>query len=410
MSDELRSAAATPDLAGVRVLAALNSLELFGHERANIEVFKTLRHCGAEVVVGVNARNDGGEVNRELQRLGFSTFPLPFNPQWSLQFLKKHPSMLWTNPWAALRCALRFRRAIARFRPTHIHIGSPLTYSYLWTALESTKVPMIYRMGDCPPTQSRFNLMFWKAAMRRSAMIVANSEFVRGSAVAAGVNEKKLEIIYSLAPARELTVEPSPQPDAPFDADRIVYVGAVAEHKGLMPLVEAIAALAAERPSIRLDICGGSMWDGDFRLRLQERVRELGVESYIRFHGHVDDPSEDYRRAAVHVVPSLWEEPSANVVFEAKREGVPSIVFPSGGLPEVVRHEVDGLICSARSADALVEALRWTFADAERLKRMRTAARADYAGRFGPARFARQWAAVYRRVATESGGPGAHER
>jgi glycosyltransferase involved in cell wall biosynthesis len=408
MRDELTAAEAMPDLAGVRVLAALNSLELFGHERANIEVFKTLRHCGAEVYVGVNARNDGGDVNRELQRLGFPTFPLPFNPQWSLQFLKKHPSMLWTNPWAALRCARRFRREISEFKPTHIHIGSPLTYSYLWSALARTKIPMVYRMGDCPPIGSRFNLMFWNSAMRRSSMIVANSEFVHGKAMAAGVKAEKLAIIYSLAPARELTAEPAARHDEPFDANRIVYVGAVAEHKGLIPLVEAIAALASERPAVRLDICGGSVWDGEFREQLQRKIRELGIESHIRFHGHVDDPSEYYRRAAVHVVPSMWDEPSANVVFEAKREGAASVVFPSGGLPEVVRHEVDGFICSARSTAALVEGIRWMFADADRLKTTRAAARADYIERFGPTRFARQWGSVYRRAATESR-PGTYE-
>ena len=33
-------------LGGLRVLAALNGLELFGQERENIEVYKTLRGLG----------------------------------------------------------------------------------------------------------------------------------------------------------------------------------------------------------------------------------------------------------------------------------------------------------------------------------------------------------------------------
>jgi hypothetical protein len=40
------------------------------------------------------------------------------------------------------------------------------------------------------------------------------------------------------------------------------------------------------------------------------------------------------------------------------------------------------------------------FADEVRLEMMRGAARADYLARFGPERFAREWAAIYRGAAT----------
>ena len=78
-------------LAGVRVLAALNGLELFGQERENIEVYKTLRGLGAIVCVGVNALEDGGDVGRQLRDLGFATFPLPFSNQWSLEVAEAVP-------------------------------------------------------------------------------------------------------------------------------------------------------------------------------------------------------------------------------------------------------------------------------------------------------------------------------
>ncbi len=55
-------------LVGVRVLAALNGLELFGHERGNIEVFKTLRDLGAEVTVGVDVKSNN-HVDVELRRM-----------------------------------------------------------------------------------------------------------------------------------------------------------------------------------------------------------------------------------------------------------------------------------------------------------------------------------------------------
>ena len=379
----------------MRVLAALNGLELFGHERGNIEVFRTLRKLGAEILIGVNARDEGGDVAKELRKSEFQIFSLPFNPQWSIQFVRKHPSMALTNPLAILRCSWRFRNAINRFSPTHIHIGSPLVYSYLSLALAWSRLPMIYRMGDCPPSDSKFNLGIWRMAMSRTTRIVANSGFVRHSAIGAGVPTEKIEIIYGVAPTRtqEAVEWRAEQCDG---LERLVYVGALAEHKGLIPLVEAMAVLLTERPLLRLDIFGGSIWDGAFRSQLSRLIADRGLNERILLHGHVDDPSPHYRRAAVHVAPSMWEEPGANVVLEAKRQGTPSIVFPSGGLPEMVRHKVDGYVCHEKSTAALVEAVRWMLEDKSRLMSMRIAVRADHELRFAEQRFANQWAAVYR--------------
>jgi glycosyltransferase involved in cell wall biosynthesis len=380
-------------LTGTRVLAALNGLELFGHERGNIEVFKALRDSGAQILVMASQTLGGGDVAVELRRLGFEIGFLPFNPQWSIKFLKKHPTMLFSNPAAVIRCSAQFRRAIRRFRATHIHLGSPLAYSYLSIALATSRVPLIYRMGDAPPVDSRFNLPIWKAAIRRSSTVVANAEFLRTAAIAAGADGRKFRVIYPFAPTR--TNGATTDEDARPAPERLVYVGSVAAHKGLLPLVEAIAVLARERQGIQLDICGGSRWDAPFREQLRERIECLGISNRVHFHGHISDPAMFYRRAAVHVAPTLVDEPAGNVVLEAKREGTPSVIFPSGGMIEMVRHQVDGYICESKTSADLVKALRWMLADRERLALMKSAALADHRDRFNHERFTRQWTEVY---------------
>jgi len=380
-------------LASCRVLAALNGLELFGHERGNIEVFKILREQGAEVIVGVNTRPDN-HVKVELHRLGFDTFDLPFGPQWSIQWVRKEPMIALTNVLAVLRSSWHFHRAIRTFRPSHVHLGSPLAYSYVALALGASRVPLVYRMGDCPPTDSPFNLRIWRMAMRRTAHVVSNSEFVRESALRAGA--RNISIIYNLAPSRIFRNTDEEVKKHDNLNKSIVYVGAISKEKGLFELIEAFSQLVLDDPLLQLDILGGSRWDTSFRSQLIELISLKKVEGSVRLHGHLDDPSRFYRCAAIHVAPSLWEEPLANVVMEAKREGTPSIVFPSGGLPEMIRHQIDGYVCREKSVDALVEGLRWMLADDERLARMGKSARHDFDTRFGRERFAREWASVYR--------------
>lgn len=380
-------------LTGVRVLAALNGLELFGHERGNIEVFKTLCNQGAQVMVGVNAQPDN-QVREELRRLGFATISLPFGPQWSIQWVRKKPSIALTNLLAVLRCSWIFRHAIRQFRPTHIHLGSPLAYSYLSLALGLCKTPLVYRMGDCPPVDSPFNMRIWRMAMNRTVCVVSISEYVRKTAFKAGA--RNISVIHNLAPARSDACMVAAQLPDENGKTNLLYVGAVSEHKGLVPLVEAFAHIAQVYPSLKLDILGGSRYDANFRGYLIRLIASKHLEDRVTFHGHVDDPTSFYRRASIHVAPSICEEALGNVVLEAKREGTPSIVFPSGGLPEMVRHQVDGYICHEKSVDTLVEGLHWMLADPARLHCMGKAAREDSEIRFGRQRFARAWADAYR--------------
>lgn len=390
---------ALPDLRDVRVLAALNGLELFGHERGNIEVFKALRESGAKVRVLVNARDNGGQVAQELASLGFEIGRLPFGPQWSLQWLRKEGPRFAAGQLKRVFQANRaFHRQIQAFEPTHVHLGSPLAYSFLSLALMRTDRPLIWRMGDCPPIDSRFNLPIWRLAMRRTSHAVANSYFVKDSAVSAGVPPGKVSVIYNFAPGHgEKAAQTETSPDLGGGETALIYAGAIASHKGLLPLVEAFGQALRDRPSLRLWIMGGSIYEGDFRQRLKQRIRELNIESRVLWTGHLRNPAPWYAAASLHLAPSLWEEPAANVVLEAKREGTPSIVFPSGGLPELVRHKVNGYICQEKTAAGLAAAIRWMLADRDRLATMGIAAKTDSESRFGRERFIHQWADVYRK-------------
>lgn len=95
------------------------------------------------------------------------------------------------------------------------------------------------------------------------------------------------------------------------------------------------------------------------------------------------------------VVPSNLNEALGMVVLESKALGKPVIVFPRGGLPEMVRHRIDGYVCRDCTTNALLEALQWMISQGSNLATMGIEAHADIKTRFGEDSFREQWASVY---------------
>ena len=118
----------------------------------------------------------------------------------------------------------------------------------------------------------------------------------------------------------------------------------------------------------------------------------------MRFLGYVEDVESVLRLADVHAAPSVCEDAAPLVVLEAKRAGVPSVVFPAGGLPEFVRTPgLDGVVCASRTVPALVDGLRYFLQmDAATLEASGAAARASLADLGGtPKQFAAAWRRIY---------------
>jgi len=139
----------------------------------------------------------------------------------------------------------------------------------------------------------------------------------------------------------------------PEDAFLAVCAGRLRWEKGQAVLLEALARLAAEggRPAFLL-LAGA----GPDEARLREQARALGLEESVRFGGLLEDPREAYRAADLLVQPSLWEG-MPNAVLEAMAQGTPAVASSVGGVPEVVRDAVTGLLVPPGDPAALATAV-----------------------------------------------------
>lgn len=151
---------------------------------------------------------------------------------------------------------------------------------------------------------------------------------------------------------------------------RVGYLGQIAPHKGVHVLVEAFRSLDASGGACELYIYG----DTSRFPRYTGRLRRLaGGDPRIRFEGTVDNRRvlEVLSGLDVLVVPSIWYENSPLTILEAYAAGVPVLASDLGGMAEMVRHGVDGLLFRVGDAQDLAARLRELAETPDLLPRLR---------------------------------------
>lgn len=162
-------------------------------------------------------------------------------------------------------------------------------------------------------------------------------------------------------------------PEGAFPAElSLVCVGRLSEQKGQLLLLEAVRVLRDSGENLQLVLAG----DGEMRGDIERFVREHGLESNVRITGWISGErvQQELRAARVMVLASFAEGLPV-VIMEAMALGRPVVTTSIAGIPELVRHGVDGWLVPAGDVDALVAALRECLhASADRLIAMGAAA------------------------------------
>ena len=172
----------------------------------------------------------------------------------------------------------------------------------------------------------------------------------------------------------------------------LIYAGRLAPEKNLSLLIEAFAAIRAQREA-QLVLVG----DGPERARLTALAQKFHVESDMTITGFLpyDELLAWYAKAALFLFPSS-KETQGMVILEAMAQGVPAVAVNSPVNAEVLQLSGAGWLAPTQPA-AMAEAVVRALADPERLKQVAAQGR-QYAGKFTTANVAAQVEAVYNRL------------
>lgn len=129
----------------------------------------------------------------------------------------------------------------------------------------------------------------------------------------------------------------------------VLFVGRLVYEKGAHVLVNAIPKIL-EEVNAKFVVVGS----GYMKEQLSAIVKSMGLERKVLFTGFLDEESLLKLQCAadVSVVPSLFE-PFGIVALEAMAAKSPVVVSDTGGLTEIVEHDVTGVKAYPNNVDSL---------------------------------------------------------
>ncbi|MFL6738927.1 MAG: glycosyltransferase family 4 protein [Sphingomicrobium sp.] len=134
-----------------------------------------------------------------------------------------------------------------------------------------------------------------------------------------------------------------------------LFVGRLLGDKGVREFVEAAKILRAGHPDWRFQLLGSL--DADNRTAIDRAELDQWVAGGIVEHiGHVEDVRPFIAAATAVVLPS-YREGLPRSLLEAAAMARPLIAADVPGSRQIVRHGVNGLLCTARDATALAQAM-----------------------------------------------------
>lgn len=184
-----------------------------------------------------------------------------------------------------------------------------------------------------------------------------------------GISRERVKVIYK---GIDLSMFHPPSPKAPEGqalpstynlkprtSIKILYVGQLAESKGVDDLLKAFVPLSKEFPHLELLLAGtGPLEKHTLDLVREHPIRRLGFINYLDLPGIYCEadifcsPSKDLKYFGVKV----GEERFGYTLMEAQASGLPIVATQCGGIPEVVGE--NNLLVDPGDVEGLYRALK----------------------------------------------------
>lgn len=278
---------------------------------------------------------------------------------------------------------LKTLQLLLRLKPDIVQITLPAPDHCLGSILACglLNIPTVVRFGLVPPLEDpinpwRIQLYNW-ARKRQQQWIVISKNNRHLLSQRFQIPEHDITCIYNGAKAiksplvsveqrRELRQRLLRELNLPDTARLLITVGRLNFQKGHQDLISAIPHIVRDFPDTRFVWVG----DGELRPELETQLRTYVVTDRVVLLGYRTDVPQLLQAADLFVFPTHFEGGQSFAIAEAMAAGLPIVTSDASGIPEVIHHQVHGLVFRTGDSCDLLESIRWALGQPDAMQAM----------------------------------------
>lgn len=210
---------------------------------------------------------------------------------------------------------------------------------------------------------------------------VALSSFVYQHLINNGLNSERILLQPNTVEYNTFAVKSSYELS---NIPQLIYTAVIYPQKGQMVLAEAVKLLIEKQQFLHVDLVG-DFADEDYRNQLEGYIREHNLSKYISLKGRIDNsvlrnllPSYD-----IYVSPSFIEMSPFNLL-EAKAVGLPIVACKTGGIPDIIFENEDGILVPPQDANSMADAIDFLLKNKNQRKKLGETARYNISHKQAP--------------------------
>ena len=267
------------------------------------------------------------------------------------QYLECEMDRHGTNPLQELRLMKRYSAVIKECKPDIVftYTIKPNVYGGMVCAAKNVPyVANITGLGTAvenPGLLQKVTLGLYRFGLRKAQKVFfqnkENQDFMLKHNVVKGD--------YDLLPGSGVNLEQYQVLDYPEgDTVDFVFIARVMKEKGIDQYLDAAKVIREKYPNTRFHICGFC------EQAYEEKLKELGENETIIYHGLVDDITQIHKISQCTIHPTYYPEGLSNVLLESAACGRPIITTDRSGCREVIDDGVNGFIVKQRDSQDLI--------------------------------------------------------
>jgi glycosyltransferase involved in cell wall biosynthesis len=307
--------------------------------------------------------------------------------------------------WRTVTSPLDFTARLFRDRPKIVHINTSLEQKSYWRDLAYLAVAKILRRkivyqvhGGALPQDFFSDSRVLTALLRRVlccpdvVVLLSRSEM---TAYRQFVPNVRLELIANAIEVPAANVAAGRYAGhAPLE---VVYVGRLADDKGVFEIVEAARILHDRGVEMHFSFAG----KGPAEAQLRAAIDAADLGGSVTLLGGVFGAAKQelWERSSVFAFPTYHREGLPYALLESMASGAVPVISPVGAIPDVMQHEVQGLFVSSQNPPALADALERLDDDRGLLLRLAIAGRTRVVEGYSVTRLAAEFHQLYSSLA-----------